>query len=65
MEPKWIYLIVGIIWIIVCLYFAYMGGKHLNKPHAEFEKVPIILGLAVAGLFGVLAIIGVVFFGEN
>ena len=62
MEAKWIYLIFGIVWLVICLYFVIMGGKHLNKPHAKFEKVPIIVGLAVAGLLGLLAIIGVVFF---
>ena len=62
METKWIYLIVGIAWVVICLFFVIMGGKHLNKPHGKFEKVPIILGLAVAGLLGLLAIIGGVFF---
>lgn len=62
METKWVYLIFGIVWVVICLFFAVMGGKHLNKFHAKFEKVPIILGLAVAGLLGLLAIIGVVFF---
>ena len=62
MEPKWIYLIVGIAWTIVCLYFVVMGGRHKRKPNLKFDKVPIILGIAVAGAIGILAIIGYYFF---
>jgi len=52
----------AVVWIIVCLIIAFIGGKHLNKPHAKFEKVPIILGIAVAGAIGILAVIGYYFF---
>ena len=62
METKWIYLIVGIIWAIILLYFVVMGGRHKNKPNPKFDKVPIILSWSVAGLFGILAIIGYFFF---
>ena len=55
-------LLIGIVWTIVCIYFAVQGGKNKKNPRPEFEKVPILFGIGVAGLLGLLMIIGAVFF---
>lgn len=52
----------AVAWIIVCLVIAFIGGKHRNKPKPEFDKVPIILGIAVPVAIGILALIGYYFF---
>lgn len=62
MDMKWLYLIVGIAWMTVCVYFVIMGGRHKRKPNPKFDKVPIILSWSVAGLIGILAVIGYFFF---
>ena len=55
-------LIIGAIWTLVCIYFIVQGGRSRKKPRPEFEKVPIIFGIGVAGLLGGLMIIGALFF---
>ena len=54
--------IIAVIWIIVCVRVAFMGWKNKKKPNPRYEKIPIILGLSVAGGIGLLAIIGYFFF---
>lgn len=55
-------LLIAIVWTIVCICFAVQGGKNKKNPRPGFEKVPILFGLGVAGLLGLLMIIGAVFF---
>ncbi len=53
---------IAIVWIVVCLYFVVMGGKHKRSPKPQFDKIPIILGILIAGVLGLLAVIGAIFF---
>jgi|GEM_PF-6819824 hypothetical protein len=52
--------IIALIWIAVCIFFVIQGGKKNRKP--GFDKYPIILGIAAAGVIGLGCIIGYLFF---
>lgn len=58
-----LYGIVGVAWILVCLYFVFQGGNKNRK--ASFEKVPIIMGIAVALVLGIAMIFGAFFYPIN
>lgn len=62
MENGKLLALFAVAWIIVCLFFVVMGSKNKGNPNSKFDKVPIIFGLSIAGLMGILAFIGAVFF---
>lgn len=62
LEHNKLLALIAVAWIIICLFFAVMGSRNKGKPDSKFDKVPIIFGLSVAGLLGILVIIGVIFF---
>lgn len=52
--------IVALAAIVMVLYFAYQGGRKNRKPN--FDRVPIITGIAIAVVLGIGFIVGAVFF---
>ena len=52
---------IGTAWAVLCIVLAIIGSKHKHKPNPKFDKFPIIIGLAVPALIGILAIIGIFF----
>jgi len=47
-----------VVWIIICMIIAWIGGKHKERPNPKFDKIPIILGIAVPLLLVIAGIIG-------
>ena len=54
--------IIIVVWAAGCMWLAAQGAKNKKNPNPKFEKVPIIIGISIPVLIGILAIIGVVFF---
>ena len=62
MDYNKLLLPIGVAWVILCIIIAIIGRKHKHKPNPKFDKIPIIIGIAVPVLLGILGIIGFIFF---
>lgn len=62
MDYNQLLLPIGAAWVVLCVTIAIIGSKHKKKPNPKFDKVPIIIGISVPLLIGILAIIGAIFF---
>jgi VIT1/CCC1 family predicted Fe2+/Mn2+ transporter len=53
-------LIVIIASILMCLFFAYQGGKRSRDP--KYDRITIMVGIGIGGAIGLGLIIGTLFF---
>lgn len=54
--------VIIVAWAALCMWLAAQGAKNKKKPNPKFEKVPIIIGISIPVLIGILAIIAEAFF---
>lgn len=62
MDYNKLLLPIGAAWVVLCVVIGIIGSKHKKKPNPKFDKVPIIIGISVPVLIGILAVIGAIFF---
>jgi len=54
--------LIVVVWVVFCLIIVGIGGKHKKNPNPKFDKIPIIIGIAVPLLLVIVGIIGAILF---